>query len=66
MNAHLPQEAAKVIDHLESHGYSLRDTAVALGATTGALSSWIQSSEVVFVHVNQMRAKQGLKPLRAE
>jgi len=66
MNARVPLEAAKVIDHLDAHAYSLRDTAATLGVTTGALSTWILSSDDVLTHVNQSRKSRNLRPLRGE
>lgn len=63
VNARVPREAARVLDHLDAHAYSLRDTAAALGATTGALSGWIGSSEDVLTHVNESRKALGLRRL---
>jgi len=66
VNARVPFEAARIVDHLDAHSYSLRDTAAALGVTTGALSGWIGSSDDVLTYVNQSRKALGLKALRAD
>lgn len=63
MNARDPRQAAKVIDHLAAHGYALRETAAALGVTTGALSKWITDSPNVLTHVNEERKARGLRTL---
>lgn len=63
----LPRQAshaAALIDHLDAHAYSLRDTASALGVTSSQLSSWIEDCEELFVHVNTLRKSLHLRPLR--
>lgn len=59
-----PPDVARVLDHLDTCGYSVSGTAVSLGATTGALSSFVCANEMLLSEVNRQRALRGLKPLR--
>ena len=63
---HRPTDAARLIDYLDAHGYSLRDTAAAVGITSSKLSAWIESADELLTHVNQTRQALGLRVLRRE
>jgi hypothetical protein len=59
-----PSDAARLIDHLDAHAYSLRDTAVVLHVTSSQLSGWIQQSDELFIQVNTMRKLLHLRVLQ--
>lgn len=55
---------AQVLDLLAACEASIGDAARALGVTTGALAKLLTQDERALRRANEMRAKQGLKPLR--
>ena len=65
LNHRDPIQVAFLLDRLHARAYSVRDTAAALQATTGALAKFITSNELVLAEVNHQRAARSLKPLRA-
>jgi hypothetical protein len=55
--------AGLVLDVLETFQGQVRDTAAALGISTGNLIDFMKTSSKVWEQVNQMRARFGHKPL---
>jgi protein subunit release factor A len=57
-------DVAKVLDHLDAHGYVVSHAADAIGATTSALSGFICGTDELLSAVNQRREAAGLRKLR--
>jgi hypothetical protein len=55
--------AGRVLDVLESAGWSISDAAKIIGVTTGPLVSFLRGDEKVWTEVNQQRQKMGLRRL---
>jgi hypothetical protein len=64
LNPKAPPDIAIVLDHLDAAGYVVAEAAESLGATTGALSSFVCESDALLSEVNQRRAAVGLRPMR--
>jgi hypothetical protein len=64
-NKEFPLCAAKVFDTLKKAGFSVSDTAKALGVSTAKIIKFFSKSEYLWRELNQKREKFGLKHLKS-
>lgn len=65
-NEEFGRVAAEILDVIAAYRGHVRESAEALGLSSGQLARFLSIEPKVMVAVNQMRQAEGLKPLRSE